>query len=331
MNLTLEQIRSVARGVARVEEQDGLISLLRFTEAQELLYKARRTDFYEKTFATAGVVLEFDTDSENLSLSVEVTQASSRKFFVHSVFVNGTRVSQIYGEMEKGETIPASAHFSLGTGVKRVKILFPWSAASRIRALTLDDGSTLTPVDKKRRILLYGDSITHGYDARLPENSYASQLTEWLEADGVNKAIGGEVFCPELAKLRDDFRPDLITVAYGTNDWSKTTREDFETNSLAFYRALRANYPDTPIVALAPIWRADMDLDKPAGPFRSVARQLETVAGEVEGVTLVDCFTFVPQDPQLFADLRLHPNDAGFVPYFAGIRQALSGLSLIEK
>lgn len=328
MKLTLEQIRSIALGVARVEETDGRIHLMRFTKAQELMYKERQTDFYEKTFATAGVTLEFETDSRCLGLSLEVTQASSRKFFNHSIFVNGNRIGEVYGEMEKGVTLACEKSFTLGEGMKRVEILFPWSAASCICAMTLDDGAVLRPVQKKCTMLQFGDSITHGYDALLPENSYASQIAHWLDANAINKAIGGEVFCPALAQLQDAVQPELITVAYGTNDWSKTGRQVFQENSLEFYRSLRKHYPGAKIVALAPIWRADMDLEKPAGLFRDVARHLASIAREVENMEFVDCFDFVPKDPQYFMDLRLHPNDAGFAHYSDGLRRQLTALGL---
>ena len=71
----------------------------------------------------------------------------------------------------------------------------------------------------KKRILCFGDSISQGYDALYPSNQYTPQLAKLLDAEEYNKAIGGEIFRPELALARDDFEPEYITVAYGTNDW----------------------------------------------------------------------------------------------------------------
>ena len=80
-------------------------------------------------------------------------------------------------------------------------------------------------------MIMFGDSITHGYDALNPSFSYANRLADLLNADFVNKGIGGERFFPTLAQLKDDIEPDYITVAYGTNDWAHSPKEVFDKNS----------------------------------------------------------------------------------------------------
>ena len=81
MKLTLDQIRSVARGAVRIEESNGSSQFYRFSEEQERLYKLHNEDLYKKTFATAGIRLDFVTNSTRLGLSGSVSSASSRKFF----------------------------------------------------------------------------------------------------------------------------------------------------------------------------------------------------------------------------------------------------------
>lgn len=61
-----------------------------------------------------------------------------------------------------------------------------------------------------------------------------ARLADALGAEEVNKAIGGECFFPELAATKEDFQPEYITVAYGTNDWSRKLAEEFQTNCRAF-------------------------------------------------------------------------------------------------
>ncbi len=324
MKLDIEQIRSIVFGAVRVECIEDKICMYRFTEAQAELYKERSEDFYRKTFSTAGVILEFDTDSESLGLSVEVSGGTSRDFFVHSVFAGHKRVGELSGRIVDDQSeVLCSGKYFLGAGMKRVKIQFPWSAVSKICALTLEDGAQIIPVNRKRKLILFGDSITHGYDAMKPENSYASKLVEWLDAEGVNKAIGGETFFPELAELPDDFVPDLITVAYGTNDWSHSSREVFEQSSRDFFCNLRKTYPDVSIIALAPIWRADHERKKAAGPFDSVAKHYFKLADEVEHMTVIDCVDFLPHRRDYFSDRYLHPNDEGFRFYADGLIKAL--------
>ena len=115
----------------------------------------------------------------------------------------------------------------------------------------------MEPVKAGKTLLAFGDSITQGMDAMRPSNRYVTKLANYLGAEEVNKGISGECYFPPLAEAKDDLNPDYITVAYGTNDWSKKGRDIFQVNSKAFYKALRKNYPNTPIYAITPIWRAD--------------------------------------------------------------------------
>lgn len=322
--MTLQEIQSITFGAAYIEESEGTVRFHRFTAKQEEMYKLRDAEFYKKAFATAGIFMEFTTDSTSLSMSAIVTPGSSRKFYTHSIYVNQERIGEIAGEFAQNETLK-SVHgtFDLGSGMKHVKIYFPWSAASCLTDFTLDPGCTVTPVAKDKTVLIFGDSITQGYDAETTERSYASQLTARLNANALNKAIGGETFWPELAAANDPIKPDLITVAYGTNDWSHCSTEDFQTNCHAFYQNLCLAYPRTPIFALAPIWRADTDNPRPMGDFKNVLNYFLELEKEFPQITVLDGIDYLPHETQYFSDLYLHPNDSGFQYYADGLWEKL--------
>ena len=329
MKFTLEQIRAAARGVAYVSEENGMIRLHRFTPEQEDMYRDTNADHYYRTFATAGVVLEFDTDSKFLDLSVAVSPASSRHWFVHSIYVDGKPFGKLSGELTAAETCYTQERWHLGEGQKRVKIYFPWTANSMIQSLELEDGAQFAPVAKAKKMLFFGDSISQGYDAALPEESYTSILADHLDGNCLNKAIGGEVFRPELAALKDDGSIDLITVAYGTNDWNGRTPGQWEHNARAFYALLRQNYPDTKILVLAPVWRGDWQASKPGGDFRRVAEVLQEIASEIGNAKFVDCFGFIPADPACYSPDVLHPNSNGFRHYGEALVNAFRMENLI--
>ena len=323
MTLSFDQIASVTFGAAYIEKQDNGIHFHRFTREQEAAYLSYREDFYNKSMATAGVRLEFLTDSRHLSLSVaSVQKSSSRPFFAFSLLCDGQRLGVLGSKTE--QTRALSGAYTLGEGEKRITLYFPWSSMGVLQALSLDDGATLTPVKKSCRMLMLGDSITHGYDASEPQLSYSCRVADALDAEIRNKAIGGEIFFPRLADLPDeDFTPEIITVAYGTNDWSHTTREVFDRDSLAFYQNLSNHYPKAKIFAITPIWRKHYaDVEGHDYPFFHVAEQLKAVAASLPNLTAIDGFDFVPQDLTLFTD-GLHPNDDGFVHYAANLLKAL--------
>ena len=329
MKLTLAQIQAAARGVAYVSEEAALVRLHRFTPEQENMYRSTNADHYLRTFATAGVILEFDTDSKFLGLSAAVSLASSRPWFVHSIFVDGKPIGQLTGDLMPSETCYAQGRWDLGEGQKRVKIYFPWTACSMIQALELDDEAIFMPVVKPKKVLIFGDSITQGYDAALPEESYASILADNLDGNCLNKAIGGEVFRPELAVLRDEGPVDLITVAYGTNDWNGRTPDLWIHNAREFYTELRKNYPDTKILVLAPVWRGDWQSDKPGGDFRQVAQTLEEIAVQIGNALFIDCFDFIPHDPAYYSPDVLHPNSDGFRCYGEKLLEVLKKENLV--
>ena len=244
MKLNFSQIQSITCGAVSVQEQADGIHFHRFTGEQEMLYKDRSPDYYKKSFATSGIALRFRTDSETLSFSACVAAGSSRRYFAFEVLVNGVRIGILSNFDETAMTGNYTAAelsfgafskaFALGTGDKEVKILFPWSVAAVLQELTLDDGATVTPVKAGKKILCYGDSITQGYDALYPSSKYMTRCADLLGAEEYNKAIGGEVFWPPMAATWEPFTPDYVWVAYGSNDWRKTTREQLIENCAGF-------------------------------------------------------------------------------------------------
>lgn len=316
MRLSYNQICSVTLGAVRMEQTNGEIRFFRFSEQEQQMYHMRREESWLRSFATAGIRLEFDTDTSFLTFEAEIYPSTSRRFFTHSIFVNGERIGEISGVLpDDVQKMRIKKQFVLAPGKKRISILLPWSVESRLLALELSDGAWLAPVKKARKLLSYGDSITQGYDAEKPENAYIVRLADWLNAELICKAIGGERFCPQLVQLCEVSDPDLITVAYGTNDWSLSGREEFLHDSRAFFRILANRFPDIPIIALAPIWRADIHRQTNVGNLAEIAAYYQSIAEDIGNMTVIDCMDFVPHASDCFRDLKLHPNDRGFECY----------------
>ena len=320
MKATLSMIREAAFGCARIDEKEDGIYFYRFTEEQEEFYRGYDSDFYDKTFATAGVRLEFVTDSSFLSIDTICKSASSRKFVYHDVVCNGRAIDHFGGTIN-GQKGFYGGKYALGEGLKTIQIYFPWTSQSVLRSLELDDGASFSPVVRPTKMLIFGDSITHGYDANYPSQSYASLLADKLNANAINKGIGGEIFMPELANCAEAFEPDLVTVAYGTNDWSHRSAEDFETNLKGFYTNLSKKYPNAKIFGISPIWRTNEFDKKAAGKFSDILGKMERLTADLPNVTIINGYNLIPHDTALFSD-GLHPNSIGSVHY---------GLNLADK
>lgn len=323
MTLNLEQIKSVTQGAEVVEQENGIVKFYRFTKEEQAIYA--KTVFYEKTFATAGVKMEFETDGKFLSFSVITKPATSRSFFSADVFVNEKLVSHCANftieEMQGDYTNKSFAlgeytfNVDLGEGNKRIKIIFPWSVCMQLKEIRLANATYIRSVNKTKKMLVYGDSITNGYDAKYTSNAYVTQVANAFDLEIHNKAIGGEVFFPALSKAKRNLSPDYVLVSYGSNDWSFKTQEDFVFRCKEFFKNLTVNYPNSLIFAISPIWRADLECERQFGPFYEVEKRLREICGEYENVKVISGWAFVPQDKNLFSDLRLHPNDEGFKYY----------------
>lgn len=325
MKLNLEQIQKITTGAARIREEKGLFYFNRFTAEQEELYRITDQGFYNVSFSTAGVKFFFKTDSKNLFLKLKTSVTGTRRYFSVDVFVNDCPIgyidnfsdTQLAQDYTKQEFLLGdfSGNFVLGDGVKTVCVHLPWSVKTIIEEISVDDNSFIEGIKPKRKLIAYGDSITQGYDALRPSNRYTARLADSLEAEEFNKAIGGAKFFPELAQLKDSFIPDYITVAYGTNDWFRLDRDTFKSNCKSFYTNISQNYQDSKIFAITPIWRKDMNKPREYGEFKQVEQDIRSAVMDIENVTVVSGFDFVPEDEKYFADLRLHPNDDGFECY----------------
>jgi len=321
--LTFRQIRDCMHGAARVIPQDGCIHFKRFTEEQENLIRSYSAASLIRAETTAGITLEMETDSENLTLSVEVANAFRGGAFSHSILVNGQRVGQLRGKIPDGATVSMDGTFSLGQGLKRVQIVFPWSADSAVRYLQLDEGAVVRPIVRQKTMLIFGDSITQGYDTQDPENAYSLRLAEYLGASARNKSIGGIRFYPPLAQLPDDVKPDILLISYGGNDWHSGNKSEFEQSSVLFCQSLRQLYPNAKMIVMMPFCAEARQKNEPHWHFAQLQQHLRELPEKIDNLLVMESSDFVPADPVLFHSDGVHPLDAGHTLHYQKIVNAL--------
>ena len=228
MLLDLAKIKEITSGAVEIEETKNGVEFFRFNKEQTEFYKEHDERLYPKTFANAGVKLCFDTDGTALNIDYSVTPASSRRFYAIDLFVNGDYVGSADNFTDVNfpedyvhfnfDLSDKEKTFVLGGGKKRIELYFPFSMAVTLKSLSLKNATFVTGVKSDKKLLVFGDSITQGYDSFHPYNRYTCALSSALNMQEVNKAIGAEIFVPELAAISDAFSPDYISVAYGTND-----------------------------------------------------------------------------------------------------------------
>lgn len=334
MKLDLQRIKSITQGAERITEEKGAVWFSRFTEAEMALYLAR-PGFDYRARGTAGIQMEFTTDATSLFMQVTTPEGPCyHSFFAYDILVDGIPVGQLRnftGNPENGHYAKAvfptdhpRGSFALGTGTKKVRIVFPWSMSLGLETLELTGATFIEPVKKSRRLLIYGDSITQGSCSLYPSQTYATLLADWMDAHAISKAVGSEAYFPALAEAATAPEPDCITVSYGANDWVTCTEAEFTENCRKFWAAICAKYPNAKKFALTPIWYMDWQSVKSFCPFEDLARIIRDVTGEFPDVTVIDCTDFVSRDNAHFGDLWIHPNHTGFGLFFGNLKQALA-------
>lgn len=300
------------RGAVETMEEDGEWTFHRFAPGQAVAYReAGHDDFFGKTFASAGVRLAFRTDAEALSFDYRFAFGSSRSFGFFDVWVDGALAA--HGGLEEEDGARHAFAAELGPGEKSVEVYLPWSRQTFVSNFVLRRASFAEPLRRARTMLCFGDSITQGYDARYPSLSYVEAVARFLDADPVNKAVGGDVFFPPILRERDDFDPDFVTVAYGTNDWRHREPDDVRDRAAAFFRRLAELYPAARMFALTPLWRGeDVSVSAFGEDVRAMDRLIRDVCAGLPNVRILSGYNLVPHLPDFFSDGRLHPNDLGF-------------------
>ena len=313
--VTLEMLKGITTGAVRIWEEDGWFRFSRFTRYQEELLQQR--GFAPREQAGAGMRLEFLTRGGRLAFDYEVHPGSGRDYWGIEIAHDGLGMVHLQGK------VPDSGHVShqippLEREI-RVTVYFPNLAALRIRNLQLPEDAA--PYTRQKKYLALGDSITQGYDAAHPNQTYVNLLADAWDAQVLNQAIGGDVFCPENLDPALDFAPDIITVAYGTNDWTLQVLQSGAAK--AYLDKLTGLYPGVPVFVLLPLWR-EVENELRSGITLQQGRELlSSWAENRENVFVIDCHHFIPFLPEYFYDGVLHPNDMGYLYYARALEKAV--------
>jgi lysophospholipase L1-like esterase len=328
---TLEPAPYLRNCIDVVREGEAWLPL-RFTPSQLARYAA--TDAARiRSRCTSGVCVDLLSDSTQLLLHYRVGEAA-RDWAYFDCLVDGALI-------DSAGTMPIDRRRRCATfrvpsymepGMHRFTVYLPHLVELFVESLYVEDGSRAEPApDPTRRILCTGDSITQGMSSLRPSSAYPVCLARALEAELLNLGVGGYVFDVETVERVEAFVPDLITVAYGTNDWtSANSCAEIRRNCAAYLARLRTAFPRQQVWVISPIWRADIEEPKTCGTFGEMVNAIRDSVSEHAGMHLVDGIRLAPHLPECFGDQTLHPNDEGFFRMaqnlMAHLRPALSSL-----
>ena len=320
MKLTVEQIKLITTGAIRIWETDDGLRFSKCTERQIAAWYALKDELGKRAETTTGVRLDFYTDSKQLSLRAH----GGNRFELHlnDLYVATLPMQTLH---EEGKAFDFDLTPYHQNGECRVTVIFPSHVVGVLDSLSLSDGATLRRPNYDVKILFIGDSITQGYDSGVDSRSYAWRVTKMLRAESVIHGVGGGRF---HASLFDSipFDPDLVVIAFGTNDFNKYTGyEELRGHARDFLSLVAHEYAGKRLFAISPIWRARNNT-MPMGDFE-VARSIIAEEAERLGFFHVDGMKLVPHVPEYYSDEWLHPNAEGFSQYAENLVREMGFLS----
>ncbi|MEK5645653.1 hypothetical protein BK138_29960 [Paenibacillus rhizosphaerae] len=308
------------RHLLHLEETDLGVRPVRFTDKQ-LSYFRSNDSYLLRARCAAGVSLVVETDATWLELELHVEGAARQYLQATAIIRNRWADSASF---ERIGTLPHTSVLKLSLEpvtkageLRRVEVHLPQAAWVTVTDVRLSPGAIAVPAQDRplRRLLCLGDSITQGLESRHPSGTYPVRLARLMNAELLNQGVGGHVFDPDSFDTALPFEPDLITVAYGVNDWmSNMLASEIEVRAKGYLERISARYAGVPLLVITPIWHHAEMTSKAAGTLADVRALIARVASGFGQARVVDGALLVPGLPHLFAD-GVHPTEEGFGHY----------------
>ena len=343
--MTAANISAFIRGAHHlVARPDGLVRPARMSDKQVEAAAAENRERAAR--CTAGVTIDLVTTGDEVTFDLEVLQPiDDKKHSVReTVELAGEGACAANAGLVDGIDLYVDGSYvrtaPVESGLVTLSFENPSHAPaevcvylpnlSNVAVGNLSTNGSLEQAPERGYLLALGDSITQGYVVGHPGESWPAQVARACGLDLVNQAIAGHHF--DLHTLRGmkalrDNPPALVVVAYGTNDWAHAESKRAITANMAKYlERLASRFPETPIYAVSPVWRADEDGEEPRPCGKTLAWVRSHLCDECArfGLRYVEGAELVPRDPALYADGRLHPNAKGARLLADGVLAALA-------
>ena len=313
IRLSNEKLRELAVGYVGVEEEDGLLRFYKYTPEQVVGFGP--WEHKNKTCgATTGIRFDFYTNSKSIAFSPAT--AGKYEFLVDGLL----RKHILVGDEENGADMAPGGRFetelsdTLGRKKDeyRITIYLPSHCVGQIAYISLDDGAYARRYEYSRKFLIIGDSITQGWDSKYDSLSYANRISRFFDAESVVQGRGGSIYNENTVVKLPNFDPEVVIVAYGTNDYvHHNDMNEFKRRISLYHDNLKECYGDKKIFIISPIWRTLRDVKL------NFVECCEFIRDEAErhGFIYIDGAELMPPINEDFYTDGLHPTDLGFSFY----------------
>lgn len=273
-----------------------------------------------RSVAPAGCSLSFYSEATKLELSYKIG-GRARSWAAFDLVEDGMLKDTVEVSEEEGKVSFALS----GNKDVRTEIYLPHLVELAIKDIKADD--VLIPAEayeelagnaaKKKLWLCLGDSITQGMDAVSPSLTYPMISAAMLGYEVINQGVGGAMFRAENLDYIGR-EPDMITVAFGCNDWGGVKDgEELRQNLRAYLDKLADLYSCRNIFGIVPIWRSDAEEKiRSEMTFQKLREIIAEEYAKYPFIKIIDGYELMPRVKRLYGDagaLKAHPSETGFL------------------
>lgn len=264
--------------------------------------------------------IQFDTDASQVDLVLSYVRKDAVAGRTHwssegMVAVDGTDALRI-GRI-KGSSGPQVTTVRLGQqGRRLIDITLPYADSVTFLGLGLPKGAELyvIPRESMKRYVAYGDSITQGFQAGNPVETYPVMLARARKWELINMGFGSRKATQPDGAVLGRLKPDVLTILIGVNDClQKKPLDRFAADVAGLLAEFRRALPKTPVYLITPLsvgeparWPGIDQLDA----YRMVIQEATGKRADPH-LKLIDGRELIDADAKLFGD-GLHPNADGF-------------------
>lgn len=313
MKIEAAHIENYAAGCFGGEVVEGAWYGRHIPEALTPLYQ-RTEHALVRMQCSTGVRLRFASDATRITVTLRFG-VRAREIFTSTLLVDGVEQA-VFGPAEF-QPEWTGVIFEQEESVEHIFDLhLPNMVQCGVVSLEFEGESYAEPLAQPPlRWLVYGDSITQGMTSTAPHLCHVARCALALDADAFNLGVGGACLDKELAENVPDEHYDLVSVAYGSNDFNgSVTPGEFAANARALLNALREK-TRSPILLITPLtWASLTEPNKAGNSLQEYRDALRELPAQFENVTLIHGDQMIPDDEKFFVD-SVHPNDHGFSLY----------------
>ena len=276
--------------------------------------------------------IRFETNASEVSIVLNFVRMDSipgRQHWQSEGMVSVEFSNQVIIGRVKGSSGPQISKVIMGNTSRRaVEIILPYADVAIFLGLGLPKGAELFDFKREAlpRYVAYGDSITQGFRAAHPVETYPFRLARAKKWDLTNMGFGSRKATIPDGSVLARLKPDVLTMMIGVNDClQRKPLERYAADVAGMVTEFRRTQSKTPVFFITPLpiaepakWKDSEKLDA----YRAAATQALTRLGDTN-LRIIDGTTLMEPNPSLFAD-GLHPNAGGFEAIAKNLEQAIS-------